>query len=315
MDIPSGNLNIFNNIISDLHLLQSRYDANIISLNNRIKSIYDENSFLQKKLDELTEKIRISKEENMRFLESTQELTFQKDSLLKESREHNNTVEKLNCEVQHYKSLVHTLEDDRKQFTKVSHVIMIEKENCKLKKEIEELRERLKNNTSDPPQPRFWPHQIHRSPGFGHPDPPTIQDQITQMKGMLGISCEDIGSFSDRFPLLEPVVEPVVVSEEPMVEPVIVSEEPVIVSEEPVIVSEEPVVVSEEPVIVSEEEKCEIDVYEKKIKGKKYYVSNDSEMRIFEINPDKSIGKLLGFLERKGNNNDNESQKLKVKWY
>ena len=38
-------------------------------------------------------------------------------------------------------------------------------------------------------------------------------------------------------------------------------------------------------------------------------------MNIYEINLDNSKGKLLGFLEKKDNGNNNEKVKLKVKWY
>jgi len=112
MDIPSENMSIFNNVISDLHILQSRYDANIISLNNKIKSIYEENNFLNKKIDEITTKYNNALEEHTEISKMLQDLIHKNNILLKESEDHNNTVVKLVCEVRNYKSLVQTLEDN-----------------------------------------------------------------------------------------------------------------------------------------------------------------------------------------------------------
>jgi hypothetical protein len=318
MDIPSENMSIFNNVISDLHILQSRYDANIISLNNKIKSIYEENNFLNKKIDEITTKYNNALEEHTEISKMLQDLIYKNNILLKESEDHNNIVVKLVCEVRNYKSLVQTLEDNHKQFTKVSHVVMIEKENCKLKKEIEELREKLKkeketNNNFEP---------VKRG-GLLKLCGLDLSDDVLLINNSDINNINDVPKILEENIILEPIKEesksnkedPLEESNdeepnkefksEPIEEPK--DEEPYEeFKSEPI---EEPKDESNEDEIISE---C---VYVKKIKGVKYYISDNEAMNIYEINPDDSKGKLLGFLEKKKGKDDDENVKLKVKWY
>lgn len=182
---------------------------------------------------------------------------------------------------------------------------MIEKENCKLKKEIEELREKLKNK-KEKENNNFEP--VKRG-GLELPD------------DILLINNSDINNINSKIIEENIILEPIKdepsrdeSNDEPKDEPKDESndeskDEPKDESIEEHTNEESKDDESNENEIISE---C---VYVKKIKGVKYYISDNEAMNIYEINPDDSKGKLLGFLEKKKGKDDDENVKLKVKWY
>lgn len=298
--IPSENLNIFNIIISDLQLLQSRYDTNILTLNNKLRGLYDENSIFYNKIDELLDMLNTIKTENNIMKSESQKLIHHNMILLKESETHQNTVNDLFCDIEDYKKKIKSLEDDRKEFTKVSHVVMIEKENNKLRLECEILKNKIKSESlrkekieikNDSILPIIKDDNILKYPinkEFNRLVQPFDENKtiIPIINEIIEISNKSIESCS-VIPIIEQSIE---------IQHKIKDTESIIET-----FSEEK---NEENY---NEEDEDIDVYEKKIKGVVYYISSDDNMRIYKKKSDGTIGIPLGFLEKYG-------EKRKVKW-
>lgn len=138
------------------------------------------------------------------------------------------------------------LVEENQSMRKVSQIIAYEKENGKLKKEIEDLRSRLNNK-----------HTVH----------------LKDFKENVFLS--NIQTNEER---IEPNNEHSVNDKN-----------------------------SEDS---TDEEACDLSVFEKRIKGKTYYVSDDETMRIFAIAPDGGIGEEVGVYEK-----DDPSGKMKPKFY
>ena len=137
----------------------------------------------------------------------------------------------------------HRMVEENKQFLKVSQIIMYEKENTKLKREVEQLSQMIQKIKKEVVQKPL--------------DDTTDGDQLSQ------------------------------VTEQPASQSVETSVEQI------AIVAEEPSAI----IPTQEDETPEVSVYEKKIKGIVYYVSDDEHMRIFEKQDTGEIGDELGYLE------------------
>lgn len=140
MELPQDSLNIFNSVINDMNALQSRYDSTISILNNKVRLLTAENQQKQKQINDLELDLQDTQNLCDKSLEKAQEFKIYNDRLIIEN-------EKLTKDVQALTEQLHFLEQEKKEFSKVSHVVALEKENSKLKQEIEMLKE--KNNTID----------------------------------------------------------------------------------------------------------------------------------------------------------------------
>jgi hypothetical protein len=299
--IPSENLNIFNNVISDLQLLQSRYDTNILTLNNKIHALYDENSIFHNKIDELSDILNNIKTENNIMKNESEKLMHHNMMLLKESENHQNTVSDLFCDIENYKKKIKSLEDDRNEFTKVSHVVMIEKDNNKLRLECENLKNKIKSES-------LRKENKNDSILLINKDDNIIESPIKKEFNIV------VQHFDEKntIPIIAEVIE---LQESSIIAEVIeISNKPVGII--PIIA--EVIEISNKPVgiipiievfsqVQEEDDNNNIDVYEKKIKGIVYYISSDDTMKIYKKNVDGTIGIPLGFLEKYG-------EKRKVKW-
>jgi hypothetical protein len=176
------------------------------------------------------------------------------------------------------------LEDDRNEFTKVSHVVMIEKDNNKLRLECENLKNKIKSES-------LRKENKNDSILLINKDDNIIESPIKKEFNIV------VQHFDEKntIPIIAEVIE---LQESSIIAEVIeISNKPVGII--PIIE-----VFSQ---VQEEDDNNNIDVYEKKIKGIVYYISSDDTMKIYKKNVDGTIGIPLGFLEKYG-------EKRKVKW-
>lgn len=217
MELPTETVNIFNSVINDMQTLQSRYDTSIQLLNARLRKIIMENQYYLTQIELLKENLKTTeitldtiRSENIKLLE----LKTINEDLQNELNNKNSLITKLEKNIK-------DMEDDRKQFTKVSHVIAMEKENARLKSELE-----------------------------------TFKNKI--------------------IPIQEATISETT--------------------------SHNLELTNQEEEYTNQDE-----VYEKKIKGKIYFVSKSDNMTVFEKNNDGTIGNEVGYLEKQGD-------KFKMVW-
>lgn len=238
MEWPVENVNIFNTIITDIQAVQSRYDGMVAGLNARLKKSQIEVGDLLTKTEELTSELSNVRTENERL---KQELAT--DKLLSQHLADTNArmttaLEEKTQLIIKLESCIKDLEQEKKDFTRVSHVVAIEKENAKLRAEINALKKKMKDDVPSP-EPNHTPTtDTHESP--------------------LG--------------------------------------------------TENPVDQPTEPEVTAEESTSEhLEVYEKKIKGKMYFVSSQDDKTVYERKTDGSVGDIVGYLEKHGT-------KTKITW-
>lgn len=212
MELPTETVNIFNSVINDMQTLQSRYDTSIQLLNARLRKIIMENQYYLTQIELLKENLKTTeitldtiRSENIKL----QELKTINEELQNELNNKISLIMKL-------EKIIKDMEDDRKQFTKVSHVVAMEKENARLKSELETFKNKI------------------------------IPTQEATISETISHSLELTNQDQDE-------------------------------------------------------------VYEKKIKGKVYFVSKSDNMTVFEKNNDGTIGNDVGYLEKQG-------EKFKMVW-
>lgn len=139
MELPTEGVNIFNSVINDIHSIQSRYENMLVALNNRMRkttseqqrmmihlhTVQDQLEQSQKNEKDMQDKMLMFKQENDTLRETNQVLTIQ------------NT--QYEDEIRQLKESIKSMEEDRRAFVKVSHVVAIEKENARLRQEIDVL--------------------------------------------------------------------------------------------------------------------------------------------------------------------------------
>jgi chromosome segregation ATPase len=143
MELPLGDVNIFNTIITDIQTVQTRYDGMITMLNNRMRKSAAEVQRLivqmgdmDIEVKEYREQLEQSSKTLTRLESENSELTVSNDHLRKVVQSQVGDIERL-------ETIIKQLEQEKIDFTKVSHVVAIEKENAKLRQEIDVLKKRF----------------------------------------------------------------------------------------------------------------------------------------------------------------------------
>lgn len=206
----------------------------------------------------------------------------------------NHTIASLNGKIS-------SVEDEQRQFTKVSRIVSMDKENAKFKEQIALLERRVdiyKGQLQQYLQPL---HSQWKTPN--HIDTPIVEtcsdemcsDEMLQVPSIIvGEICEltaqtiviqDKHYTTDTNPSLVPIdTKPDKIDDETGAKEL-----------------------EDEEVEEQDEEENDIQVTEKKIKGQIYYVSDDGDVYIKE--QDDSIGELVGKLEQL------VTGKTKIKWF
>lgn len=291
--IPSENLNIFDNVISNLQLLQSKYDTNIITINNKLQEVYDENFIFKNKIKELSDTLEnVTNENNIIKLESNK-IIKNNILLLKECENNQYTINLLNNDIEKYKAQIKTSEDDHKEFTKVSHVIMLEKENNKLRIECELLKNKSKLVSLAEKERKENKKECstrHRN-----------NKNIKPIDNNFNIIDQQIDNKLNIIKIPEKLIE----ENHLEIPEKLIEANHIEIAEK--LIEENPIEIPEQLESISIEEEEDIDVYEKKIKGIIYYISSNDDMKIYQKNSNGTIGIQLGFLEKIG-------EKRKIKW-
>jgi regulator of replication initiation timing len=181
-----------------------------------------------------------------------------------------NTINRLQKQIE-------VIEDDKRQLTKVSNIIAIERENSRLKLEIDSLKKRLAKPTINTPNTQSI---INHS----------IKSESVEVEVELNENPREDTSIKSGS--VEVVVE---LNENPTEDTSIKSES---------VDVEVAVELNENP---TEDTNNDIEVYEKKIKNVIYYVSTNEDMTIYIKEDDGAIGDKVGFLT-------NHNGKTKVQW-
>jgi chromosome segregation ATPase len=232
MELPVENVNIFNTIITDIQAVQTRYDGMIITLNNRLKKTQGENIRLTQQIRDLDEEAEALRQEKESAMKTTAKVTIENKTLSEINSDLQSQTETLKNKIHELEKTIKTLQDDHKEFSKVSHVVALEKENSKLRQELYKKR-LVEDKIQEEPPP-----QKNSSTTDNVPESPRKQAQEHQHAG--------------------------------------------------------------------DEEQTVDDVYEKRIKGKTYFVSS-IDKSVFTKNEDGTIGEKVGTLERYGT-------KTKIVW-
>lgn len=143
MELPLGDVNIFNTIITDIQAVQTRYDGMITMLNSRLRKSAAEVQRLNVQINDLDSEVKEYRQQlehastNMKKFETDNaELTVSNDHLREVVQSQQQDIERLQAAIKQ-------LEQEKIDFAKVSHVVAIEKENAKLRQELEFSRKKL----------------------------------------------------------------------------------------------------------------------------------------------------------------------------
>jgi chromosome segregation ATPase len=203
MELPQENLNIFNSIISDIQGVQSRYDGMMKLMTKRVAKSQQEIQRLHELAQSLEQENKRQKKQLENIHEETGRIRAHNDELNHTNSHLHDELETARQKIQALANTIESLEEEKRDFAKVSHVVALEKENAKLRQEIEALRKTL--------------NECNKS------------------------------------------------------------------------------------------EDDSISIYEKKIKGKIYYINTNDDKTVYEKNDDGSVGKIVGTLDRQGG-------KTKIVW-
>lgn len=232
MELPVETVNIFNSVINDITAIQSRYDSSISLMNAQLKKARADNQrfvnqieMLQEQLQTISIDMEKTKKERDDVVMKYHDIEYANQNLSKQLMEQLDLVRK-------YINTINELEEDKKAFTKVSHVVAIEKENARLRQEIILLKNK-------------------KTYGETHQSVKVMDEPV-----------ETITTFAEN----ETVAS-----------------------------------------VKEHQSNNTIDVYEKKIKGKIYFVSKGEDMTVFNKRDDGSIGDPVGVLEKHG-------EKFKITW-
>lgn len=150
MELPIENVNIFNSVINDIQSLQSKYDNTISTLTKKIKTltqdclqITQDNNDLQSQLQTSIEILNVADSKLLKLSEQNNTLTNENQTLSLD-------LQKANLTIQQLKETISSMEQDKRDFNKVSHVIALEKENSKLRTELETMKTIVKTQSTAP---------------------------------------------------------------------------------------------------------------------------------------------------------------------
>lgn len=236
--------------------------------NKQITTLMSEKQALENELS-------LVKNENIEMVAQVQEYKTQHDLMMR-------NLNRLQTEVDDF-------EDERKRFSRVSHVIAMEKENHRLKQDIDLQERRIQIYQNQlkqylQPQHAVWNNSIELPVSA---EVHVIQDTIVQNEAS---QAQDV-IVNDVNPQNEPLQD-AIVNDVPLQDEVVVENAHQSFEDE-----------TEDDENDDEEG---INVVEKKIKGVIYYLADNGD--IYQKNDDESIGDLLGRLET------SVSGKTKVKW-
>lgn len=242
--------------------------------NKQISTLINEKQALQNELS-------LVKKENFEMVAQMQEYKIQHDLITR-------NLNRLQTEVDDF-------EDERKRFSRVSHVIAMEKENHRLKQDIElqERRVQIYQNQLKQylqPQHAVWNNSIEKK--LVSEEVHVLQDTNVDETIVKHMSTQDV------HPQDEPIQDAIANEVHPHDDTTPDVENANIQIEQQ---SED-----EDEEDKDDEEEEDINVVEKKIKGVIYYLADNGD--IYQKNEDESIGDLLGKLETSA------SGKTKVKW-
>ena len=147
MELPLDNVNIFNTVINDINAIQSRYDSTIQTLTGKLKKALAEAhnyalkcETLSSELEEAKNILMIADMKLTNIEKENDSLKFDNEQLQKDLSSEKQEIVKLRCTID-------TMEQDKKDFTRVSHVVAMEKENNKLRTELSALKATLSKPT------------------------------------------------------------------------------------------------------------------------------------------------------------------------
>jgi hypothetical protein len=257
--------------------------------NKQITTLMSEKQALENELS-------LVKNENIEMVAQVQEYKTQHDLMMR-------NLNRLQTEVDDF-------EDERKRFSRVSHVVAMEKENHRLKQDIDLQERRIQIYQNQlkqylQPQHAVWNnsivlpvfeevHVLQDTIVQNEPEPSQTQDVIVN----------DVNLQNEHEPsqAQDVIVDNVNLQNEP-VQDVIVNDVPL--QDEAVVENTHQSFEDETDDDENDDEEG-INVVEKKIKGVIYYLADNGD--IYQRNDDESIGDLLGRLET------SVSGKTKVKW-
>lgn len=245
---------MFNSVISDLQQVQSRYETAIATATETIRSQVE-------KIETLRNKVFSLEEQNQILSEEVEQLGPIKEKHASLSSE--NTL--LYAEIYSLKNTLKTLEEDQKSFMKISHLAALDKENARLRQELELA---LKKNVVSHAVPLIKSVEMEEESCGGGIDGGE-EDGGEEDCGGEEVEVENKGD--------EHVDE------------------------------DKTMIVEEDRMVETEDESAELDVYEKKINGRIYYVSRGDDRSVYMRNDDDSIGSRVGSLVKIGD-------KYKMSW-
>lgn len=136
MELPSEGVNLFDSVINDIQSIQTRYENMVTSLNLRLRKITNDHQKQMMQIEYHESKIAELQKQSEQYEALVQENVQLKDRCSQQSNE-----------IEELKQTIQNMEADRQAFTKVSHVVAIEKENARLRQELELLN---KTSSSSP---------------------------------------------------------------------------------------------------------------------------------------------------------------------
>jgi predicted nucleic acid-binding Zn-ribbon protein len=214
------------------------------------------------------------------YKDSIKQLTVDHTELLKKFESVNEHNEKLEIEINHLKKQVQDVEDDQKQFRKVSHILTMDRENNSYKQQIAILEKRV----------AFYQNQCNNLKVNDAENKIDKQTETENLMIDMETNTHDIVNDNSEKDLVDDVNAANAENVEDAVNAPNASNAS-----------------NYDTVPENSNEDEDIDVKEKKIKGVVYYVSDDGD--IYIKNEDNSIGELKGKIEHL------PSGKTKVKWY
>jgi len=145
MELPQlESVNIFNHIINDIQSVQTKYDSTVTSLNLKLRKAINDARRYMETIDSLQNEMDRMNNSNEKVYRKAEVLDEDNKRLARDLQVKDTTIENLQGQVALLTQQIEALENDKKEFTKVSHVIAMEKENAKLKLENSALQERIK---------------------------------------------------------------------------------------------------------------------------------------------------------------------------
>ena len=189
----------------------------------------------------------------------------------------------------------------QQEFTKVSHVIMLTQENARLKNDVAFLTERVNRLLKRKPEleaEAAKPPELKQVPELEAEAEPELESEAAKPPEL------------KQVPELEAQAEPEL-KQVPELKPPELKQEELKPEAEPkqetLYADPEEADSSTEPEENPEAEPPEFSVYEKKIKGKTYFVSDNDDMYIYDVLEDGSVGQQVGQLVK-------SDGKTKVVW-